>query len=76
MTSTSETQEDRGRHSEQHGDSKFAPKIILTKWVVGASGPQGPSAPPHRSEHFANRFWPAGTVLGVGIGRMVRSSLT
>jgi hypothetical protein len=43
------TQRDTGRHREQQRDMKFDPRKVLTKAIVGASGPPGPSAPLARS---------------------------
>lgn len=40
------------RHREQQRDKELAPKKVLTNWDVGASGPQGPSAPFPGSEIF------------------------
>ena len=36
---------------------ELVPKKVLTKWVVGASGPQGPSAPLPRSEILRANPW-------------------
>lgn len=65
------------RHREQQKDRELVPKKVLTKWVVGASGPQGPSAPLPRSEIFERIHDSCSVLIPTSrLRRVVRSSLT